>query len=83
MTQDHIICLPGKRARTPIWYRVVDGAVAQRGYGFDWRPGDDDAASAGRFLIVLPPEATSLHFIACPDMTLRQGASAARLTLFR
>ncbi len=33
----------------------------------------------GRALLVLPPHATTLHWIACPEMTARQGAQAAKV----
>ncbi|MFT3966352.1 MAG: type II secretion system protein GspL, partial [Sphingobium sp.] len=68
---------PGGRG----WLRVVDGHVVQRGEGTDWRaatglvalPADDHA------MIVVPGGDVALHWIACPGMTVRQGAAAAPL----
>jgi general secretion pathway protein L len=63
------------------WARVIDGHVVLRGEGRDWRsttrlvalPEDE------RALVVLPAGETALHWIACPGMTVRQGAAAAPL----
>lgn len=80
--RDDIIILPQADADLPPqWLRVVDGRVVQRGSGADWRHPDDEGAGTepGRALLVLPPHATTLHWIACPDMTVPQGAVAARI----
>ncbi|MET0364325.1 MAG: type II secretion system protein GspL [Sphingobium sp.] len=63
------------------WLRVVDGRVVQRGEGSDWHaatglvalPADDSA------MLVVPCGDVALHWIACPGMTVRQGAAAAPL----
>ncbi|HEX7874012.1 MAG TPA: type II secretion system protein GspL [Sphingobium sp.] len=63
------------------WLRVVDGRIVQRGEGSDWQaatglvalPADDSA------MIILPVGDVALHWIACPGMTVRQGAAAAPL----
>jgi general secretion pathway protein L len=66
---------PGQQPR---WLRIVDGRIVQRGRGTDWPRSDDEPAPRDA-LIILPPDHTSLHWIACPDMTARQGEAAARL----
>ncbi|HEX7855979.1 MAG TPA: type II secretion system protein GspL [Sphingobium sp.] len=63
------------------WLRVVDGRIVQRGEGSDWRsatglvalPADD------RAMLAIPVGDVALHWIACPGMTVRQGAAAAPL----
>jgi len=79
---DYIILLPPEREAPPLWYRVDGDRIARRGKGTDWLPPaheEDSAAPVGEVLLVLPPHATTLHWIACPGMTARQGATAARL----
>lgn len=62
----------------PCWLRIVEGRIVQRGRGVDW-PAGATATAERRALVILPADATTLHWIACPDMTPRQGAAAARL----
>lgn len=81
MKCDYII-LPGSEPEAPPhWIRVVDGYIVQRGKGERWRhPAEEEEGPIdGRALLVLPPHATTLHWIACPDMTVKQGAQAARV----
>lgn len=76
-----LILWRGDATRTGGWLRVVDGRIVQRGEGADWRSGTglpalppDEAA-----MLVLGVGDTALHWIACPGMTVRQGAAAAPL----
>lgn len=82
MKHDYIIVLPSGREAPPVWYRVADDQIVRRGRGTEWLPpedDEDDAPGIGQAMLVLPPHATTLHWIACPGMTARQGAAAARL----
>lgn len=81
MKCDYII-LPGSEPDAPPhWIRLVDGYIVQRGKGERWRhPAEaQEGPIDGRALLVLPPHATTLHWIACPEMTVKQGAQAARV----
>jgi general secretion pathway protein L len=75
------IILPAAGPGAPVhWLRVVDGKIVRRGTGTGWRQSDwEDEDGVGQALLVLPPTQTTLHWIACPDMSLRQGAAAARI----
>ncbi len=77
---DYIIMLPSQPDGSPTWYRVADEQIVRRGRGTDWLPPDaeEPADAVDNAMVVLPPHATTLHWIACPDMTARQGAVAAR-----
>lgn len=63
------------------WLRVASGRVVRRGDGTGWQaatglvalPADEDA------MLVVPSGDVALHWIACPGMTVRQGAVAAPL----
>lgn len=82
MRHDYIILLPSEREAPPLWYRVADDRIVRRGRGTEWLPPDqaeEPDAGIGDVMLVLPPQATTLHWIACPGMTPRQGAAAARL----
>lgn len=81
MRCDYIIMPAAQAEAPPHWIRLVDGHIVQRGTGERWRPtGEaDEEPIDGEALLVLPPHATTLHWIACPGMTLRQGAQAARI----
>ena len=83
MAYDYIILLPPEREAPPIWYRVDGDHIVRRGKGTDWLPPEHEAegpaSAVGQAMLVLPPHATTLHWIACPGMTARQGATAARL----
>lgn len=65
------------------WARVANGAIVQRGEG------DADGWRAATHLVALPPDDgamviapagdVAMHWIACPGMTIAQGAVAAPL----
>lgn len=79
---DYIILLPADREAQPLWYRIADERIVRRGRGTEWLPpavAQEPESAVGNAMLVLPPHATTLHFIACPGMTPRQGAAAARL----
>lgn len=82
MAHDYIILPAPEHDAPPSWYRVDGKHIVRRGKGTGWLPpgydGEVDDA-VGEAMLVLPPHATTLHWIACPGMTARQGASAARL----
>lgn len=78
---DYIIVLPSEREAPPVWYRVAGDQIVRRGRGTEWLPPENDdapEAAIGNVMLVLPPHVTTLHWIACPGMTARQGAAAAR-----
>jgi general secretion pathway protein L len=82
LKHDYIILLPSDREAPPTWYRVADERIVRRGRGTEWLPPeqqDEPDSAVGAAMLVLPPHATTLHWIACPGMTTRQGAAAARL----
>lgn len=79
MRCDTIILAAPQSDQPPHWLRVVDGRVVQRGTGTRWGQGEEDGTADGRVLLVLPPHVTTLHWIVCPQMTVRQGAVAARI----
>lgn len=81
MKCDYIILPDAEPEAPPHWIRLVDGYIVQRGKGDRWRhPAEvEEGAIDGRALVVLPPHTTTLHWIACPEMTVKQGAQAARL----
>jgi general secretion pathway protein L len=81
MRCDYIIMPAAEAEAPPHWIRLVGGHIVQRGTGERWRHPEEaeDGPIDGDALIVLPPHATTLQWIATPDMTLRQGAQAARI----
>ncbi len=81
MKCDYIILPDAEPEPPPHWIRLVDGYIVQRGKGERWRhPAEaEEGPIDGRALLVLPPHATTLHWIACPEMTVKQGAQAARV----
>jgi general secretion pathway protein L len=80
MRFDTIILAPVEPDAPVQWLRVVDGRIVRRGTGTAWRQVDwEDEGGIGSSLLVLPPHQTTLHWIACPEMTVRQGAAAAQL----
>jgi general secretion pathway protein L len=76
-----IVTLPGAEADAPTWLRVVDGEIAQSGEGTGWLSacGLAELPSACAVMLVAPVGLTALHWIAYPDMPVRQGRAAARL----
>ncbi len=81
MRCDYIILPDAEHEAPPHWLRVVDGYIVQRGTGEGWRHAAEaeEGPIDGRAMLVLPPHASTLHWIACPEMTARQGAQAARI----
>lgn len=82
MKHDYVIVLPRESETPPVWYRVANDHIVRRGRGTEWLPPEalnQPEASVGRAVIVLPPHMTTLHWIACPGMTPKQSAAAARL----
>lgn len=63
------------------WARVADGRIVQHGSGGDWREATHLVAlPAGEAaMLVVPTCDVTLHWVACPGMTVRQGAAAAPL----
>ncbi|MET0137618.1 MAG: type II secretion system protein GspL [Sphingobium sp.] len=63
------------------WLRVVGGRVVQRGTGVDWQAATGLVAlpAGDRAMLIVPSGDAALHWIACPGMTVRQGAVAAPL----
>ena len=63
------------------WLRVVDGRIVQRGDGREWRAATGLVAlpAGDHAMIIVPSGDVALHWIACPGMTVRQGAAAAPL----
>lgn len=63
------------------WLRVVGDRVVQRGEGRDWRTATGLVAlpAGDAAMLVVPSGEAVLHWIACPGMTVRQGAAAAPL----
>ncbi|MCW2338745.1 general secretion pathway protein L [Sphingobium sp. B2D3A] len=82
MKHDYVIVLPRESDTPPVWYRVADEQIVRRGRGTEWFPpeqANETEPAVGHAMLVLPPHVTTLHFIACPGMTPKQGAAAARL----
>ncbi len=82
MSVDYVIMPRPEGDENCRWMRISDGRIVRRGRGTDWLPpldDDDEGEETGRVLLVVPPAETTLHWIACPGMTARQGAAAARL----
>ncbi|MGK2911894.1 MAG: type II secretion system protein GspL [Sphingobium sp.] len=76
-----IVILPGAADALPTWLRVVDGAVVQQGSGADWLSacGLREWPGGSAVMLVVPVEATTLYWIAMPDLPVRQARAAARL----
>lgn len=76
-----IVMLPQAADAQPCWMRVVDGALIQSGEGANWLAACGIAAlpASARILLVPPAAQVALHWIAHPDLPVRQGRAAARL----
>lgn len=76
-----IVILPQSAERAPMWMRVVDNAVVQRGAGVDWLAacGLREWPADAPVMLVVPVEAAAYHWIAMPDLPVRQSRAAARL----
>ncbi|QGP78461.1 type II secretion system protein GspL [Sphingobium sp. CAP-1] len=80
--RDALIVLLPEAADAPArWMRVIDGALAQSGEGANWLAACGIAAlpDKARVLLVPPAALVALHWIAHPDLPVRQGRAAARL----
>ncbi len=77
-----IVALPDDSDGPPLWMRIVDGAVVQSGAGVNWLSASGLAAlPEGSVVMLVPPAAlTTLHWISHPELPVRQGRAAARLT---
>lgn len=77
-----ILFLSEDPATDPHWLRTTDGSVVQRGQGFTWlaASGIPVLPPETRILIVPPAAGVALHWIAHPDLPVRQGRAAARLS---
>lgn len=76
-----IVIMPSDADRAPIWMRVIDDAIVQRGAGTDWLAscGLREWPSDAPVMLVVPVQGASYHWIAMPDLPIRQGRAAARL----
>ncbi len=65
----------------PLWMRVADGAVVQKGTGANWLAECGlTALPSGTVVMLVPPAAlVTLHWFRHPDLPPRQGRAAARL----
>jgi general secretion pathway protein L len=80
ITRDGLIVLLPEQ-REPMWLRIVEGAVAQRGSGTNWLAVCGLTALPDDSLVMLVPPAAlvSLHWANYPELAPRQGRAAARL----
>lgn len=71
----------GNAGMPPRWARVAGGHVVQQGTGDDWRAAAHmvDLPAGESAMLIVPTSEVTLHWIACPGMTVRQGAAAAPL----
>lgn len=76
-----ILILPARAGSEPAWLRVVDGAVVQSGMGPGWLRACGLAVlpASCTIMLIVPADPVALHWIAYPDMPVRQGRAAARL----
>ena len=76
-----IVALPDEAGGEPLWMRVVDGAVVQRGAGANWLAACGLTALPSEMVVMLVPPAAlvTLHWALHPDLPVRQGRSVARL----
>jgi general secretion pathway protein L len=82
-SRDALILMLPEAAEAPVrWMRVIDGALVQSGEGANWLAACGIAALPDRACVLLVPPAAlvTLHWIAHPDLTVRQGRAAARLS---
>jgi general secretion pathway protein L len=76
-----IVALPERPGAEPLWMRVANGAVVQKGAGTNWLVACGLTALPGDMTVMLVPPAAlvTLHRGAYPDLPARQGRAAARL----
>jgi general secretion pathway protein L len=77
-----IIFLPESGEIPPRWMRVVDGAPVRSGEGANWLAACGIAAlpDQARVLLVPPAALVTLHWITHPELPVRQGRAASRLS---
>lgn len=65
----------------PLWMRVVNGVVTQRGTGANWLAACGLTALPADAVVMLVPPASmvTLHWADYPELAPRQGRAAARL----
>lgn len=66
----------------PLWLRVVDGSIVQKGQGANWLAacGLTELPSGAVVMLVPPAAMVTLHWFEYPDLAPRQARAAARLT---
>lgn len=76
-----IVFLPERDEVPAHWMRVIDGAPVQSGEGANWLAACGIAAlpEQARVLLVPPAALVTLHWIAHPELPVRQGRAASRL----
>lgn len=76
-----IVFLPEAADVPSRWMRVVDGTLTQSGEGANWLAACGLAAlpDQARVMLVPPAALVTLHWMAHPDLPVRQGRAAARL----
>ncbi|MCB4862160.1 type II secretion system protein GspL [Sphingobium sp. PNB] len=81
MSEGLIVALPERPGAEPLWMRVANGAVVQKGAGTNWLAACGLTALPGDMTVMLVPPAAlvTLHRGAYPDLPARQGRAAARL----
>ncbi|NWK96653.1 general secretion pathway protein GspL [Sphingobium lactosutens] len=77
-----IIFLPEMEQAPARWMRVIDGALVQSGEGTNWLAACGIAAlpEQARVLMVTPAALVTLHWIVHPELPVRQGRAASRLS---
>lgn len=81
-SRDALILYLSEDADKPCrWTRVAEGAAVQSGEGADWLAacGISALPDKARVMLVPPAAMVTLHWIAHPDLPVRQGRAAARL----
>ncbi|MEC3949503.1 type II secretion system protein GspL [Sphingobium sp. HWE2-09] len=78
-----IVFLAEAQDAEPHWMRIIDGALVQAGEGANWLAACGIAAlpDQARVLLVPPAALVTLHWVAHPDLPVRQGRAAARLAV--
>ncbi|MDI1295080.1 MAG: type II secretion system protein GspL, partial [bacterium] len=78
-----IVVLPEDAGGDPLWMRVMDDVVVTTGTGANWLAvcGLSDLPGGMRVMLVPPAALVTLHWIAHPDLPVRQARAAARLAV--
>ncbi|MEQ6332400.1 type II secretion system protein GspL [Sphingobium sp. MK2] len=76
-----ILFLPEAAGAEPRWMRVIDAALVQSGTGTNWLAacGITALPDQTRIMLVPPAALVALHWIAHPELPVRQGRAAARI----